>query len=116
MTNILLYQILAFIICKKRCKSRIITINLKFQVHRGRRNLNYLIDHILYQMFKIFQVLKKYETVTDNLLIRIYVNKIEHRTFDLKTMELFENTKTKLKKHKNREKVPYLEITEVVFS
>ena len=116
MTNILLYQILAFIICKKMCKSRITIINLKFQLQRGKRNLNYLVDHILYQMYKIFQVLKNYETVTGNLLVRIYGNKIEHRTFDLKTLELFENNKTKIKKHKNWEKVPYLEITEVVFS
>lgn len=98
------------------CKSRITIINLKFQLQRGKRNLNYLVDHILYQMYKIFQVLKNYETVTGNLLVRIYGNKIEHRTFDLKTLELFENNKTKIKKHKNWEKVPYLEITEVVFS
>ena len=52
------------------------------------KNLNYLMDHILYQIFKITlnTSLKKHETVTDNPSIMIYVNKIENRiTFKLKT-------------------------------
>ena len=32
-------------------------INLKYQLQHGMKNLNYLIDHILYQIFKIFIVL-----------------------------------------------------------
>ena len=67
-----------------------------------------------------------YETLTDNLLIRIYVNKIERRTtFKTKTgyylklvtaemMELLESTKNKITKDENGENVPYLEINEVV--
>ena len=29
------------------------TINLKYQLQHGMKNLNYLMDHILYQVFKI---------------------------------------------------------------
>ena len=39
-------------------------------------------DHILYQIF----IIKKYETVTDNPSIMVYVNEIENRiTFKIKT-------------------------------
>ena len=34
-------------------KSHIRTINLKYQLQHGMKNLNNLIDHILHQMFKI---------------------------------------------------------------
>ena len=34
-------------------KSHIKIINFKYQLHRGMKNLNYLMDHILYQIFKI---------------------------------------------------------------
>ena len=34
-------------------KSCIITINLKLQLQYRMKHLNYLTDHILYQMFKI---------------------------------------------------------------
>ena len=44
-------------------------------------NLNYLVDHNLYQIFKtilsIFK--KKHRHKIDNPSIRIYVNKIENR-------------------------------------
>ena len=33
--------------------SHISTTKLKYQLQHGTRNLNYLIDHILYQIFKI---------------------------------------------------------------
>ena len=52
------------------------------------KNLNYQMDHILYQIFKnILNVsLKKHKTVTDNPSIRIYINDIENRiTFKVKT-------------------------------
>ena len=51
------------------------------------KNLNYLIDHILWQIFKITfkYILKKHETVTENPSITIYVNKIENKsTFKIK--------------------------------
>ena len=34
-------------------KIHIRTINLKYQLQHGMKNLNYLMDHILYQVFKI---------------------------------------------------------------
>ena len=52
------------------------------------KNLNYLMDHILYQIFKITlnKSLKKTWRKTDNPLTGIYVNKIENRiTFKIKT-------------------------------
>ena len=66
------------------------------------KNLNYLMDHIMYQIFKITLniSLKKYKTVTDNLSIMIYINKIENRiTFKIKTgnyLELSTPETTKL--------------------
>ena len=52
------------------------------------KSLNYLMDHILHQIFKTVLSIssKKHETVTDNLSIMIYVDKIENRiTFKIKT-------------------------------
>ena len=82
-------------------------------------NLNYLIGHILYQIFKtiLSTFLKKYNE--DNSPIKIYVNKIENRiTFKIKTgyylelltpqkIKLLGNTKNKITKDKNRENVPH---------
>ena len=91
-------------------------------------NLNYRMDPILYQIFKIILSIfffKKGED-TDKPSIQIYVNKIENRvTFKIKngyslelltpeTMKLLGNTKNKITKDKNSENVPHLEITEVV--
>ena len=89
-------------------------------------NLNYLMGHILYQIFKtiLSTFLKKYNE--DNSPIKIYVNKIENRiTFKIKTgyylelltpetMKLLGSTENKITKDKNGENVPHLEITEVV--
>ena len=90
------------------------------------KNLNYLMDHILYQIFKvILNNLKKHEKVTDNPSIRIYINKIENRiTFKIKTgyylelltperMKLLRSTRRKITKDENGENVPCLEITQV---
>ena len=55
------------------------------------KNLNYMIDHILYQIFNIILSIfkKKQGGETDNPLIRIYVNDIENRiTFKIKTRYL----------------------------
>ena len=49
----LLYQILACTIHGKISKSHTKTINLKYQLPRGMKNLNYLMDHILHKIFKI---------------------------------------------------------------
>ena len=53
-------------------------IILKYQLQRGTINLNYMMVHIQYQIFKIV-LRKKHETAVDGLPIRIYVNKIENR-------------------------------------
>ena len=93
-------------------------------------------DHILYQIFKItlkilnvlkiLNILEKHETVTDNPLIRIYINKIENRIklkiksgyylelLTPETMKILGGTKTKITKDETGEDIPYLEITEVV--
>ena len=44
-------------------------------------NLNYLTDHILYQIFKIFveYILRKRGENTNNPSVKIYVNKIKNR-------------------------------------
>ena len=88
------------------------------------RTLNYLMHHILYQIFKIS--LNMSLTVTDNTSIRIYVNKIENRiTFKIKTgyyhklltpktMKLLGSTKSKITKNENCKYLPRLEITEAV--
>ena len=53
------------------------------------KNLNDLMDHILYQIFKIIlniSLKKTHGEKTDNPAIRIYVNKIESRiTCKIKT-------------------------------
>ena len=124
----LLYQTLAFTIHVKILKSHTKIIKLKYQLRHGMKSLNYLMDHILYQIFKIILniSLKKYKTVTNNLSIRIYLNKIYDRiTFKIKagyylellmpeTMKLVGSTKSKTSKDKNGENVPHLEIAEVV--
>ena len=45
------------------------------------KNLNYLTNRTLYQMFKIVlsKLLKKHEVLTDNTPIKIYVNEIGNR-------------------------------------
>ena len=56
-------------------------------------NFKYLMDHILYKIFKIISSILKKKKYIDNPSIRIYVNKIESRiTFKIKTgyyLELF---------------------------
>ena len=52
-------------------------MNLKYQLLRGMTNLNYLVDNIQYNMFKIILNLKKYGEKNDNSSITIYVNKIK---------------------------------------
>ena len=71
---------------KKSYKSN----KLKYQLQHGMKNLNYLIDHIIYQIFKIILniSLKKHREIIndDNPSIKIYVNQIENRiSFKIKT-------------------------------
>ena len=92
------------------------------------KSLNYLTDHILYQILKITlsTSLKKHEIVTDNPSIRICVNKIENRiTFKIntgyyiellvpETLKLIGSIKSKISKDENHENLPHLEITDAV--
>ena len=68
-------------------KAYTITINLKYLLQHGVMNLNYLMDHIQYQTFKIiFSIFLRNSENVDNPSIRIYVNKIENRiAFKIKT-------------------------------
>ena len=71
-------------------------------------------------------ILKKYEAVTGNASINIYINKIEKKiTFKIKTgyylellthetMKLLRSTKSKISKDENEVHVFHLEISEVV--
>ena len=90
-------------------------------------NLNYLMDHILYQIFKIIlNIFKKHRENSDNPSVRIYVNQIENKiTFEIKkryslellkpeTTKLLGTTENKITKDKNDENASHLEITEVV--
>ena len=93
-------------------------------------NLNYLIVHILHQIFKtilsILNIKKKHNEKIDTLPVEIYVNKIENRViFKIKTgyyleilppeiMKSLGSIENKIAKNKNGENVPHLEITEVV--
>ena len=85
-------------------------------------NLNYQIDHIQYQIFKI----KKHSENVDDPLIEIFVSKNENRiTFKIKngyylelltpeTMKLLESTESKITGKKNGENLSHLEIVELV--
>ena len=71
-------------------------------------------------------ILKKHSESVDNPSIRMYINRIENRiTFKIKngyylelltpkTMKLLGSTEIKITKNKNGEKVPHLEIVELV--
>ena len=61
----------------KNIKCYIRTMNLKYQLQREMKNLNYLMNHILYQIFRIILTLsyKKYGGKTINPSINTYVKK-----------------------------------------
>ena len=103
-------------------------------------NLNYLMDHILYQIFKIIpSISQNHGEVTYNSPIRIYANKIENRIAfknitgyylellppdmmkilgstknKIANNEWWKCIKNKITKNENGENLPHLEITEVV--
>ena len=110
----LLYQTLAFTIYEKIQKIHTKIINLKYQFQHGMKSLKYLMDNILYQIFKITSNVskKKHGKKTDNPSIRIYINKMENIiTLKIKTgyleilmpetMKLLGSTKSKITKYKN---------------
>ena len=75
MINILLYQSLSSNEYEKILKSHTKTFCLKDLRQRKMINLNYLMHHILYQIYKINLSIssKKHETITNNLPIRKYI-------------------------------------------
>ena len=55
-------------------------INLKFLLQLVMMNLIYLMDLILFLIYKIIlNIIKKHETIADNPTVKIYVNKIKNR-------------------------------------
>ena len=92
---------------------------IKFGLPDGSYSVSGIQDYFEY-------IIKKHETVTDNLLIKIYLNKIEDRiTFRLKTgyylvlltletMKLLGSTKNRISKYEKFENMSHLEITEEV--
>ena len=97
---------------------------LAYNIHRKIQKGSYSVSVI--QDYFEYILKKKHREKTNNLSIRIYVNKIENRiTFKSKTgyylelltpetMKLFRNTKNKITSNENDENVSHLEITEVV--
>ena len=95
------------------------TLSEDFELPNGSYSVLDIQNHFEY-------IIKKLETLTENSLIRIYVNKIENSiTFGIQighylkllipeTMKLLGSNKTQINKNKNGENVPHLEITVVV--
>ena len=95
-----------------------------------KRNENCRLPDESYSVLDIIEyfenIIKKHETVANNLPIRIYGNKIENTiTFKIKTglyldflspeiMKLLESTKSKIIKDENSESISHLENTEIV--
>ena len=94
----------------KTQKSQMEKTNSKYQLLHAVISSNYLMNHILYQLLKIILSIssKKHKPLTDNLPIRIYINRIESGIrFRIKSgyylefltpeiMELLGSTKTKI--------------------
>ena len=108
----------------KNIKIHVRTINIKYQVQHEMKNLSYLIDHILYQIFKIILNIssKTLGEKTVNHSIRIYVNTLENRImFKIKTgylklltpetIKWLGSIKSKVTKNKNGKDIPHLEVT-----
>ena len=95
------------------------TWNDEFELPDGSYSISDIQDYLEH-------ILKKHGENIDNPSVKIYVNKIENTiTFKIKawyyielftpeTMKLLGSTENKINRNKNGEKVPHLEITEVV--
>ena len=60
----------------EKFKKDIKKTHLKYQLQHKMKNLIYLIDCILYQIFNFEYIFKKHRRKTDNPSVRIYLNKI----------------------------------------
>ena len=107
----------------------IITVNFKFLLQLKLMSLICLMDHILFQTFKItlstlFK--KKHETIMDNPPVQIYTNKAKNRMVSKikignkielsspEIMKLLRSTKKDVDQDKDGEDEPKLESTEVI--
>ena len=76
------YQVLASTIYGKILESYTKTINSKYQLLHEMINLNYLMDHIMYQIFKMIYyfeyIMRKDEAVTSTPPVSIYVNSLKN--------------------------------------
>ena len=63
------YQTLAFTIHGKILKSHTVIINLKYQLQRAMKSLNYVMDYILYHIFKITLNISLKKTMEKRLII-----------------------------------------------
>ena len=95
-------------------------LNNRFEISAPTWNdkFDYLKDHILYQLFKVFfEYHKNHDaSLTDNQPIRIYIKKIENiiKLLMRETMRLFGNTENKITKDKNDESILHSEINSIV--
>ena len=71
------FQTFACITHRNNLKNHTERINLKYQVQLGMKNLNYLMDHVLYLIFNIILSILVKIPNSDSPL-RIYVNKIKN--------------------------------------
>ena len=103
MKILLPYQILAFITRGRTLKAHTITMNFKYLHQHGMIDLNYQMDLILYQIFKI--ILSIFKKSMEKILINhqyryIYINNIKNRvTFTIKSgysLELLTSERMKL--------------------
>ena len=107
---------------EKYNKSHIRTINLKYHLQYGKKYLNYLMNHVLYMIFKVILKINNNKKPS----IRISVNKIKNRiTFKIKTgyylelltpqsMKLLGSTKSKITKDENGKNLNNFEIADFV--
>ena len=87
--------------------------------HDGPYSISDISDYFEY-------IINKHQTVSDNPLIRIFINKIENRItskiktgyylelLTIETMKLLWSTKSKITKNENGKNVPHSKINEVV--
>ena len=104
------------------------TINLKYMLQLGTMDLICLMDHILFEIYKIIlnTSSNKHETPSNNPLVQIYLNRIKNRiVFKIKTvyklellssetMKLLGSTKIDIDQNKDEENVPKVKSVEVV--
>ena len=77
------------------------------------KNLNYLMDHILHQIFNIILIYIKKAWVGNRITLKIKI-RCYLQLLTSQKMKLLASAKSNLTKDKNGENIPYLEVFEVV--